>query len=122
MGLLFSDVRGNEFSEEKQADTCLMLSTSIGHVEQHITKSALINTTHVSKPPKRIAVILLAVTLGPFGAHRLYLGTAPYVPVIYTSTLGGGLGILPLADIIAVLLTKDINKYVNNDKLIMWLN
>ncbi len=71
---------------------------------------------------KKITAIVLAVALGPFGAHRLYLGTAPKVPVIYCLTLGGGLGILPLTDIIAIIATKDIERYENNTKVVMWIN
>ena len=78
----------------------------------------------IEKPDRnhKLNAILLAVALGPFGVHRLYLGTHPRVPVIYTLTLGGGLGILPLTDIIAIIATKDIEKFINNDKVIMWAN
>jgi len=52
--------------------------------------------------------------------HRLYLGTHPRVPVIYTLTLGGGLGVLPIIDIIAIATTKDLDRFIQNDKVIMW--
>ena len=68
----------------------------------------------------RINAILLAIALGPFGVHRLYLGTHPRVPVIYTLTLGGGLGVLPIIDIIAIATTKDLDRFIQNDKVIMW--
>jgi len=71
------------------------------------------------KKEKAIAVAL-AITLGPFGEHRLYLGTEAKVPVIYTLTLGGGLGILPLCDIIAIIATKNLEDYKNSSKVIMW--
>ncbi|MGD1847225.1 MAG: NINE protein [Salibacteraceae bacterium] len=69
---------------------------------------------------QKLTAIALAVALGPFGVHRLYLGTTPVVPVVYTLTLGGGLGVLPLADIIAILLAEDLSIYQNNDKIFMW--
>lgn len=69
--------------------------------------------------PKLIALALTA-TLGPFGAHRIYLGTDPKVPIFYTITLGGGLGVLPAIDFIAILLTKDISVYYDNNKIFMW--
>lgn len=68
----------------------------------------------------RVNAILLAIALGPFGVHRLYLGTHPRVPVIYTLTLGGGLGVLPIIDIITIATTKDLDRFINNDKVIMW--
>ncbi|MDR9397470.1 NINE protein [Salibacter sp.] len=69
---------------------------------------------------KKFYAVVLAVALGPFGVHRLYLGTATKVPLIYTLTLGGGLGFLPLSDIVAILITDDWQKYIANDRVIMW--
>jgi TM2 domain-containing membrane protein YozV len=71
---------------------------------------------------KKATAIILAFTLGPLGVHRLYLGTEWKVPVIYAITLGGGFGILPLTDIIAILLTKHLEKYQNNPRVIMWID
>jgi len=70
----------------------------------------------------KLTAITLAVFLGAFGVHRLYLGTHPKVPVIYTLTLGGGFGILPLTDIAAIITAKDLEKYKNNEKVVMWIN
>ena len=76
----------------------------------------------VVKAPKKVAAVLLAIALGPFGVHRLYLGTVAKVPVIYTLTLGGGLGILPLLDIIAILSNPNLEKFTQNEKVVMWAN
>lgn len=70
---------------------------------------------------KKSVAIVLAVLLGPFGVHRLYLGTHAKVPVIYTLTLGGGFGILPLLDIVAILNNKNWEEdFIPNNKVIMW--
>ena len=61
----------------------------------------------------------LAVLLGPFGAHRLYLGTTPKVAIIYGLTFGG-FGILVLLDLGHLLFTKDIDAYRNSDRVFMW--
>lgn len=71
---------------------------------------------------ERLKASLLSVFLGHFGVHRIYLGTKANVPVVYSLTLGGGLGILPLADFIAILTAKDLAPYRNSDKVFMWLN
>lgn len=68
----------------------------------------------------KASLAALTVTLGIFGGHRLYLGTEPHVPVLYTVTLGGGLGIVPLVDLICILSTKDLDKYANDPRFIMW--
>ena len=61
----------------------------------------------------------LAVLLGPFGAHRLYLGTTPKVAVVYGVTFGG-FGVLALLDLGHLLFTKDLDPYRNNDRVFMW--
>lgn len=90
--------------------------------EKQIRKAkAITKFLNRKREHKKITAIVLAVALGPFGAHRLYLGTATKVPVIYCLTLGGGLGILPFTDIIAIITTKDIGRYENNTKVVMWI-
>jgi hypothetical protein len=68
----------------------------------------------------RLASILLTIFLGPFGAHRLYLGTHIRVPIVYTLTLGGGLGILPAIDLIMLIFQKDLSLFRDNKKFFMW--
>ena len=71
---------------------------------------------------RKFTAILLAVLTGPLGGHRLYLGTKPIVPVVYAVTLGGGLLVIPIMDIFAIIFTKDLSKFENNDKVLMWIN
>ncbi len=77
----------------------------------------------VTEKPKRVKLkaALLSILLGHFGVHRIYLGTSPNVPVIYSLTLGGGLGILPLADFIAIVSSPDVERYRNSNRVFMWL-
>jgi len=69
---------------------------------------------------KRIGAVLLAIPLGLFGLHRLYLGTKPFIPIVYIATFGGGLGILPFIDFMILVLSKDIEPYIDNPKIFMW--
>ena len=79
------------------------------------------DNTQVFEPRfKKLKAVLLAIFLGHFGVHRIYLGTSPNVPVVYSLTLGGGFGLLPLLDIAAMLTTKNLEKYAHNDKVFMW--
>lgn len=68
----------------------------------------------------RLVSAALCLALGPFGMHRLYLGTDVAVPVFYTLTLGGGLGILPAIDFFFILFTGDLAPFHNNPKMLMW--
>lgn len=74
--------------------------------------------TNVNKT--KLIAISLAITLGAFGVHRLYLGTKPIVPVAYTLTLGGGFLILPLIDIFYIILAKDLDDIQHNNFVFMW--
>ncbi len=69
--------------------------------------------------PKAVAAAL-TVMMGPFAAHRIYLGTSAKVPVFYTLTLGGGLGALPIIDLILILAAKDLSIYYNKDSIFLW--
>ncbi len=68
---------------------------------------------------KRVKAIIFTVLTGFLGGHRIYLGTHHRTPIIYSITLGG-LGILPLVDLINIIFTKDINKFDNKTQIIMW--
>ncbi len=71
---------------------------------------------------RKFTAILLTILTGPLGGHRLYLGTKPIVPVVYAITLGGGLLAIPIMDLFTLIFTKDLSKYENNDKVLMWIN
>lgn len=68
---------------------------------------------------KKIVAALLCVSLGPFGMHRLYLGTTPEVAAAYSATLGA-IGILPVIDLFAIIFTKDLSRFKNNNRVMMW--
>lgn len=93
------------------------IELDLGKVELSFTQVA------ISEKPKRVKLkaAILSILLGHFGVHRIYLGTSPNVPVIYSLTLGGGLGILPLADFIAIISSPDIDRYRDSEKVFMWL-
>lgn len=85
-------------------------------LEQESTK------TQAQQPKfQKLKAVVLTIFLGHFGVHRIYLGTTASVPVVYSLTLGGGLGLLPLVDLIVILTSKDLEQYSNNDRVIMWV-
>lgn len=76
----------------------------------------------ISSENPRAVGLLLTIAAGPFGGHRLYYGTSAKVPIFYALTLGGGLGVLPLIDLLVVAFSKDLTPYFDNDKVFMWSN
>lgn len=119
-----------------RAETVILVSENNSVVEIEIENGTNINQIDLKKPipwlltklkkddqrKTRITAAILAIALGPFGVHRLYLGTKPYVPAVYVATVGGGIGILPFIDFIVLVFTKDITPYMNNNKVFMWAN
>lgn len=97
---------------------------AVDHKETKITITELALDTSAVEPGKwkvKLAAVGLALSLGPFGVHRIYLGTSTFVPIAYTITLGGGLGILPVLDIITILLTRDLDKLTNHRGMFLFL-
>ena len=68
---------------------------------------------------KRFMAAFLCLTLGPFGMHRLYLGSTPQVAAAYSVTLGA-VGIVPVVDLLLITFSKDISRFKNNERVIMW--
>ncbi|MFM2316676.1 MAG: hypothetical protein RLZZ155_1008 [Bacteroidota bacterium] len=68
---------------------------------------------------QRAVAIGLDVSLGLFGVHRMYLGTDLRVPVIYTTTIGGG-GVLWLVDLGLLIAVKDLTPFKDNPNVFMW--
>ena len=68
---------------------------------------------------KRGKAILFTIFTGFLGGHRIYLGTHHRTPILYSVTLGG-LGILPVIDLIHIIFTKDISVYEDKTQIIMW--
>jgi len=68
---------------------------------------------------QRLTAILLNLTLGLFGMHRVYLGTDIWVPLFYTFTFGGG-GVLWIADLMVLTFGKELSGYCNNGRLLMF--
>ncbi len=74
------------------------------------------------KSKKAVAAALaFPFPFGIVGLHRIYLGSAPYVPVVYIGTFGGAFGILPFIDFCILVFDKNIDPYINNSKVFMWV-
>ncbi|MES2565655.1 MAG: NINE protein [Bacteroidota bacterium] len=67
------------------------------------------------------AVLAFPFPFGIVGLHRIYLGTKPYVPVVYIASLGGVFGILPFIDFCAITFGKGFDQYRNNEQVFMWI-
>jgi hypothetical protein len=66
------------------------------------------------------ALFALPFPCGFVGAHRVMLGTKPWVPIVYVATFGGCFGLLPLIDFCFITFSKDLTPYENNPHVFMW--
>lgn len=88
---------------------------SIAFVTQGIPKDTAKHKKLVS------ALFAFPFPFGFMGAHRVMLGTKPWVPVVYVVTLGGCFGLLPLIDFCVLSFSKDISEFENNPNVFMWI-
>ena len=115
-------------NEEWTSDECaeLQITESNGvFVNGKVRPNPILQLFKIKhKKNKRITAAVLAFPFpfGIVGLHRIYLGTSPHVPVVYIGTAGGVLGILPFIDFCVLLLDKDIDRYIENKKVFMWVN
>ncbi|MEA1873612.1 MAG: hypothetical protein U9N51_04160 [Bacteroidota bacterium] len=105
------------FVEETQRSSFKNDTIRFGHYNIIVKHQ---DTIKQRKASKLIAIAADLLT-GPLGGHRIYLGTKPYVPVVYAMTLGGGMGFLPVADLFVIIFTRNLGKYCDNPQIIMWL-
>ncbi len=109
------------FSELQTSENALQYTL---HVKQKRPNPLLLLFKKKQRTNKKITAAILAFPFpfGIVGLHRIYLGTAPYVPVVYIASLGGVFGILPFIDFCVIALDKNIERYKENKKVFMWVN
>lgn len=96
----------------------VVLNTEISGLsleKQTLVKDTLLRKKAVS------ALFAFPFPFGFMGAHRVMLGTKPWVPVVYVATFGGCFGLLPMIDFFVIVFSKDIEQYENNPNIFMWV-
>lgn len=109
--------------ENNDSDLKLMsIDTALFELNQEVTVPIIILPGDQSQKKKWIlALSAFPFPMGFVGAHRVMLGTKPWIPIVYVATFGGCFGLLPLIDFIVILNCKDITQYENNPNLFMWI-
>jgi TM2 domain-containing membrane protein YozV len=79
---------------------------------------------NVGERKKLVAAVLAFPVFGVVGLHRIYMGTKPYVPVVYIATIGGCFGIIPFIDFCTIIFSdsETFESFQNNPKVLMWVN
>lgn len=132
--VLFSFYATNAFSksacERKMVVGIKLPGDTVAHdsVEVTVVNDSLQQVQVFSETDKHKQRLVAAVLAFPFpfgmlGLHRIYLGTDPWVPVVYIITFGGGFGILPMIDFFEIIFSTDeqLESYEHNPKIFMWV-
>lgn len=113
--------------DDASVEACFANSTKGGELSSFVPVVSSVDhlkiNARVENPEPAIA-LLLALLAGGFGVHRVYLGSSMKMVFLYIITCGGISGIVPLADAVVLfvgIMNNDIDKYIGNDRFIMWL-
>ena len=129
---LFKDESSSSAGEEKERILCFANDTVLNIVstdttllyldQKGIARNEILPVTNNPKKKKWVtAMFAFPFPFGFVGAHRVMLGTKPWIPIVYVATFGGCFGLLPLIDFCVILSSKDIEQYENNPNLFMWI-
>jgi TM2 domain-containing membrane protein YozV len=106
-------------------ETIFLKSDTLFVVLTELPFDSIIHTNRTDKEIRKerlvAAIAAFPFPFGFMGAHRVMLGTSPWIPVIYVATFGGCFGLLPLIDFFVITFSKDIEPYENNPHVFMWV-
>lgn len=98
-----------------------IIESSSTEIERPFPILKLLKEKQFNKRKLTAALLAFPFPFGIVGLHRIYLGTKPYVPVVYIATLGGIFGVIPLIDFFVILFDKNTDNYSQNGKVLMWV-
>lgn len=89
--------------------------------QKEVSLTSALSTDDLKQKKRVCAFFAFPFPFGFVGAHRVMLGTKPWIPIVYVATFGGCFGLLPLIDFLVILNAKDMEQYENNPNLFMWI-
>lgn len=121
--LLQKTVRAETVSFLNQECNGIIIADDSLRADTLETTSPSDSTANFHKEKLIAAILAFPVPFGFTGLHRIYLGSDPWIPVVYLITGGGGFGLVPLIDFIFIVTAdeEEFRKYENSSKLFMWV-
>lgn len=112
----------NDADVDALIENCVEASTIALNVENNAVIPA---AAFGSGSPDAAVTLVLTYFLGWLGIHRHYLGTRPFMWLIYLVTFGGIFVIVPLIDfifeIVAIVEGSGVGQFAGNTSFFMWL-
>lgn len=116
-GVRQDEVRCDSLLKPMMNDTLTLLTNQ----KESVLLSEVPKSDSERKKKRITAICAFPFPFGFVGAHRVMLGTKPWVPVVYVATFGGCFGLLPLIDFCVILWSKNTEQYENNPNIFMWM-
>lgn len=114
----------NYTADDSAIDAAIENAIDVNAFNLGNTATAPLGAAYVAMGNNDIVSLLLTFFLGWTGIHRMYMGSTPWMWILYLLT-GGGFGVVVLLDFVFELIGlvdgSGLGKYYDNPNILMWL-
>lgn len=114
----------NYTADDAAIDAAIENAVEVNAFNLGNTATAPLGAAYVALGNNDVVSILLTFFLGWTGIHRVYMGSTPWMWILYLLT-GGGFGVVVLLDFVFELIGfvdgSGLGKYYDNPNILMWL-
>ncbi len=114
----------NYTADDAAIDAAIENAVEVNAFNLGNTATAPLGAAYVALGNNDVVSLLLTFFLGWTGIHRVYMGSTPWMWILYLLT-GGGFGVVVLLDFVFELIGfvdgSGLGKYYDNPNILMWL-
>lgn len=114
----------NYTADDAAIDAAIENAVEVNAFNLGNTATAPLGAAYVAMGNNDVVSLLLTFFLGWTGIHRMYMGSTPWMWILYLLT-GGGFGVVVLLDFVFELIGfvdgSGLGKYYDNPNILMWL-
>lgn len=114
----------NYTADDSAIDAAIENAIDVNAFNLGNTATAPLGAAYVAMGNNDVVSLLLTFFLGWTGIHRMYMGSTPWMWILYLLT-GGGFGVVVLLDFVFELIGfvdgSGLGKYYDNPNILMWL-
>lgn len=114
----------NYAADDAAIDAAIENAVDVNAFNLGNTATAPLGAAYVALGNNDVVSLLLTFFLGWTGIHRVYMGSTPWMWILYLLT-GGGFGVVVLLDFVFELIGfvdgSGLGKYYDNPNILMWL-
>jgi TM2 domain-containing membrane protein YozV len=114
----------NYTADDSAIDAAIENAIDVNAFNLGDTATAPLGAAYVAMGNNDMVSLLLTFFLGWTGIHRMYMGSTPWMWILYLLT-GGGFGVVVLLDFVFELIGfvdgSGLGKYYDNPNILMWL-